>query len=66
MFFDWLDDIQIVPIDLGVGRVFRLGGQNISLFVEPFWNVAHDGPAPVYGITVGAALLYPGVWSGSP
>jgi hypothetical protein len=65
MLFDWEADAQVVPIDLGVGRVFRLGRQTVSLFVEPFWNVAHEGPAPVYGITVGAAFLYPDFWRGS-
>jgi hypothetical protein len=36
----------------------------VNFFVEPFWNVSHNGPAPVYGITVGAALLYPNFWQG--
>jgi hypothetical protein len=62
MLFDWQSGAHIVPLDLGVGRVFRVGGQHVNLFVEPFWNVARDGPVPVYGITVGAALLYPDFW----
>jgi len=37
----------------------------VSCFVEPFWNLAHDGPAPRYGITVGVTLLYPDFWHGS-
>jgi hypothetical protein len=63
MVFDWRTGKQQVPIDLGVGRVFQIGRQNVNLFVEPFWNLTHDGPAPRYGITFGATLLYPDFWS---
>src|SRR5215831_10329140 len=37
MVFDWKTRKQVVPLDLGVGRVFKIGKQNVSLFVEPFW-----------------------------
>lgn len=62
MVFDWKTGKQQVPLDFGVGRVFKIGRQDVSLFVEPFWNFAHDGPAPRYGITFGATLLYPDFW----
>jgi len=62
MVFDWQSGRQIIPLDLGVGRVFRVGQQYVNCFIEPFWNASRDGPAPVYGITVGAALLYPDFW----
>jgi hypothetical protein len=62
MVFDWKTGKQQLPVDLGVGRVFKIGRQNVSLFVEPFWNVTHDGPAPRYGVTFGASLLYPNFW----
>jgi hypothetical protein len=62
MIFDWKTGKQLLPIDLGVGRVFKLGGQNLSCFVEGFWNVSHDGPGPSYGVTFGVSLLYPGFW----
>jgi hypothetical protein len=64
MVFDWETGGQLIPLDLGVGRVFRIGRQHVNCFIEPFWNVEHDGPAPVYGITVGLALLYPDFWQG--
>ena len=65
MIFDWETGGQpLIPLDLGVGRVFRIGQQHVNCFIEPFWNVSHDEPAPVYGITVGAALLYPDFWQG--
>jgi hypothetical protein len=51
-----------VPLDLGAGRLFRIGRQNVSAFVEPFWNVVTDGPTPTYGILFGVALLYPDFW----
>jgi hypothetical protein len=62
MIFNWKSGRQVVPLDLGVGRVFTVGRQNVNLFVEPFWNISHDGPAPRYGITFGMSLLYPNFW----
>ena len=63
MFFNWKTGKQILPIDLGLGRVFRIGRQNVSCFVEPFWNISHDGPSPKYGIAFGVSLLYPDFWN---
>jgi hypothetical protein len=63
MAFNWKTGHQIIPLDLGAGRVFDLGRQHVNLFVEPFWNLTSDGPAtPTYGITFGAALLFPDFW----
>ena len=62
---DWENHGHVVPIDLGFGRVFRIGRQHVNLFVEPFYTVSHDGPAPSWGFTVGAALLYPNFWGGA-
>ena len=60
--FNWKTGKQQVPLDLGVGRVFKIGRQDVNLFVEPFWNISHDGPTPRFGITFGASLLYPDFW----
>ncbi len=62
MLFDWKSGKQLLPLDLGLGRVFKIGRQNVSWFVETFRNVSYDGPAPKYGITVGVTLLYPDFW----
>lgn len=62
MVFNWKTGKQVLPLDLGVGRVFKIGRQDVSLFVEPFWNISHDGPAPRFSITFGASLLYPDFW----
>ncbi|MGO9380069.1 MAG: hypothetical protein ACLP29_16175 [Dissulfurispiraceae bacterium] len=62
MFFDWETNKQILPLDLGVGRVFKIGRQNVSCFVEAFRNVSSDGPTPKYGVTFGVQLLYPDFW----
>jgi hypothetical protein len=64
MMFNWKSGRQLLPLDLGVGRVFRIGRQDVNVFVEPFWNISHDAPAPRYGITFGASLLYPDSWRG--
>lgn len=62
MFFNWKTGRQVIPLDLGAGRVFDLGHQHVNLFVEPFWNLSRDGPTPEYGVTFGVALLFPDFW----
>lgn len=62
MLFNWKTGRQRIPLDLGVGRVFTIGRQDVNVFVEPFWNISHDGPAPEYGVTFGVSLLYPNFW----
>ncbi len=62
MLFNWKTGKQVLPLDLGMGRVFRIGRQQVSCFVEPFWNLSHDGPSPKYGVTFGMYLLYPNFW----
>jgi hypothetical protein len=62
MLFNWKTGKQLLPLDLGVGRVFKIGRQNVNIFVEPFWNISHDGPGPRYGFTFGVSLLYPDFW----
>ena len=62
LFFNWKSGKQVLPIDLGLGRVFRIGKQKVNCFVEPFWNITRDGPSPKYGVTFGLYLLYPEFW----
>lgn len=62
MFFDWKTGKHIVPLDLGLGLVFKIGRQNLNCYVEPFWNTSYDGPTPKYGISFGISLLYPNFW----
>ena len=62
MIFDWVTNKQQLPVDAGVGRVFKIGPQYVNCFVDPAWNVSNDGPAPRYAITFGFALLYPNFW----
>jgi hypothetical protein len=62
MTINWNSGKQVLPINLGVGRVFPIGEQDVSMFVEPGWNISHDGPAPRYFINFGLVLLYPYFW----
>jgi len=62
MVFDWETDKQILPLEAGFGRVFKIGPQYVNCFLEPSWNVSHDGPAPRYAITFGLSFLYPDFW----
>ena len=63
MIFDWQTNKQQLPLDGGIGHVFKIGPQYVNCFVEPAWNVSSDGPAPRYAITFGFSLLYPNFWS---
>jgi hypothetical protein len=63
MIFDWVTNKQQLPLDAGIGRVFKIGPQYVNTFIEPAWNVSSDGPAPRYAITFGFALLYPDFWN---
>jgi hypothetical protein len=62
MYFDWKTGNNILPLDLGVGRAFKIGRQDVSCFVQPFWNFASGGHPPRYGFTAGFSLLYPNFW----
>ena len=62
MLFNWENDNEFVPLDLGAGRVFRIGRQRMSCFVEPFWRATGNEPAPDWGIAFGLAFLYPNFW----
>ncbi|HEY6282102.1 MAG TPA: hypothetical protein VIW72_10010 [Burkholderiales bacterium] len=62
MLFNWRTHGNTLPVNLGVGRVFKIGNQTVNCFVEPFWNASNDGPAPRYGITFGFYLLYPNIY----
>jgi hypothetical protein len=62
LFFNWKTGQQVLPLDIGAGRVFRIDRQLVSFFVEPFWNITSDGPSPKYGVTFGLNLLYPEFW----
>ena len=62
--FDWKTGKRLLPLDLGAGRVFKIGRQDVSCFVEAFKDVSYNGPAPKYGITLGLTLLYPDFWGG--
>jgi hypothetical protein len=60
--FDWKSHKEFLPLDLGFGRVFKLGEQNVSCFVEVTRNLSRDEPAPRYAITTGVSLLFPNMW----
>jgi hypothetical protein len=62
LFFNWKSGKQVLPLDIGVGRVFKIGRQQVNCFVEPFWNITRDGPSPKYGVTFGLYMLYPNFW----
>jgi len=62
MVFDWRTENKIYPLDLGVGRTFKVGDQDVNCFVQPFWNFATDGHPPQYGVNAGISFLFPDFW----
>jgi hypothetical protein len=60
--FDWRSSKQYLPLDLGFGRVFKVGQQTVNCFVEGTRNLSRDQPAPRYVITIGVSLLLPNFW----
>ena len=62
MVFDWVGNKQFIPVNLGIGRVFNLGGQWMSAYIEPGWNTVSDGNLPQYSIAFGFAVVFPRFW----
>ncbi len=62
MVFDWRTEFKIIPIDLGVGRTFKIGRQDVNCYVQPYWNFVNHGHPPQYGINAGISLLFPNFW----
>lgn len=41
--FDFENDVHVVPLGLGVGKVTKFGGAVANLFLEPQFTVYHEG-----------------------
>jgi hypothetical protein len=61
--FNWKDHGDAtVPLNLGVGRVFRIGQQMIDAYIQPEWTVARPNNAPAtprFTVRFAFHLLYP-------
>lgn len=62
MVFDWVGNQQLIPVNLGIGRVFNLGGQWMSAYVEPGWNTVSEANQPQYVINFAFTLVFPRFW----
>jgi hypothetical protein len=63
LFFDWQHGDKIFPVDLGVGSTFKVYGQFVSWYIQPYWNFSvMDRPYPRAGVTFGITFLYPNFW----
>jgi hypothetical protein len=62
MVFDWVSGQQVVPVNLGLGKVFQWREHWMSWYIEPGWNTVHDGAAPQYTINFGFAVVFPRFW----
>jgi len=60
---DWMHhDATTVPLNLGVGRVFRLGLQRVNAYIQPEWTVERprDAPqTPRFTLRFAVHFLYP-------
>jgi hypothetical protein len=58
--FDFENEAYMVPLGLGMGKVFGLGGAVVNAFFEPQVTVYHDGPGlPSYQMFAGFNLQFP-------
>ena len=59
--FDLKRDTYAIPIGLGVGKVWDLGGgTTMNTFIEPQWTVAHDGVGqPKFQVFAGVNFQFP-------
>lgn len=62
LYFDWKKGDRIYPVDIGVGRTFKIGPQVVSCYIQPYWNFSSKGNPPRNGIVAGITFLYPSFW----
>jgi opacity protein-like surface antigen len=59
---DWLapsDQRWTVPIGGGLGRVFKLGDQPVSMYVSAYYNAIRPDAAPTWQLRTELSLLFP-------
>jgi opacity protein-like surface antigen len=59
---DWLapsDQRWTVPIGGGLGRVFKLGDQPVSMYVSAYYNAIRPDTAPTWQLRTQLSLLFP-------
>ncbi len=57
--FDFDKGDYYIPVGLGVGKVWQLGGgATLNTFIEPQYTVFHDGVAPQWQIFAGVNLQF--------
>ena len=55
--YDWKTDKWDIPIMFGPGRTFKIGGQTVSAYVNPYYNVG-DNVGDEYGVKASMAILF--------
>lgn len=59
--FDLENDRYYIPVGLGAGKVWKVGGTLFNLFVEPQWSVAHSGDGlPLFTLFAGLNMTFGG------
>ncbi|MCJ1334591.1 hypothetical protein MMC10_011303 [Thelotrema lepadinum] len=63
--FDWeRSGAGTIPVNLGVGKVLKIGSRPINAYVQPEWNVHYQtypgaAPTPRFTLRLSVTLLYP-------
>lgn len=63
--FDWeRSGAGTIPVNLGIGKVFKIGSHPINAYVQPEWNVHYQtyhgaAPTPKFTLRLSVTLLYP-------
>jgi hypothetical protein len=63
--FNWeRSGASTIPVNLGFGKVFKLGSRPVNAYIQPEWNVHYQtypgaAPTPKFTLRLSVTLLYP-------
>ncbi|WP_238582586.1 hypothetical protein [Trabulsiella odontotermitis] len=56
--FNRENDDYYIPVGLGGGRAWKMGGNVVSAFIEPQWTVEHQGDGvPKFTLFAGVSIV---------
>jgi hypothetical protein len=61
MSYEWHKGNYNIPLNVRLGKIIKMGKQNLNVFVEPFYTPSgfHKGPAAEWGFKLNVTFLLP-------